>query len=232
MMTEVQSKQRFALIGTVLGLVNKDIPMVINNLKELDFFPPETNTTVIVEALNEALFKSTDGGEGSSLNFTKLNENLNSISRTLPLRLPPFYSLIIRTLTILEGLALSVDSEFRLIRGAYPFIAKQILTSNSPELQSLLRSVLLDSSGKIRWNKLEQFLSIASNADLATKGNFNALKRAQDRSDPVRTYTDTQIKSNFTTDATLQIIDFLTSDNGKFLREPLVDEVVDALGIE
>ena len=34
------------------------------------------------------------------------------------------YSLIIRTLTILEGLALYVDPDFRLVRGAYPFIGR------------------------------------------------------------------------------------------------------------
>ena len=118
-MAEVPSSQRFALIGTVIGLVNKDIPLVIDNLKTLQFLPPESDTTTIVTALNDALTSSTEFGEASSLNFTKLNQNLNNFSSSgvLPFRLPPFYSLIIRTLTILEGLALSVDKEFRLIRG-------------------------------------------------------------------------------------------------------------------
>lgn len=34
----------------------------------------------------------------------------------LTFRVPPFYSLIVRTLTILEGLALFVDPDFRLIK--------------------------------------------------------------------------------------------------------------------
>jgi predicted unusual protein kinase regulating ubiquinone biosynthesis (AarF/ABC1/UbiB family) len=51
---------------------------------------------------------------------------MNQLSDLLSFRIPPFYSLIVRTLTILEGLALSVDPDFRLIRGAYPFIAKQV----------------------------------------------------------------------------------------------------------
>ena len=36
----------------------------------------------------------------------------------LTFRVPPFYSLIVRTLTILEGLALFVDPDFRLIKVA------------------------------------------------------------------------------------------------------------------
>ena len=103
-MAEVPSQQRYALIGTVLGLVNKDIPLVINNLKLLDFFPPNAEQDLIVNALDTAIRNATVKGETSSLNFTKLNQNLESIKSVVPFRLPPFYSLIIRTLSILEGM--------------------------------------------------------------------------------------------------------------------------------
>lgn len=158
---------RFGLIGAVLGLVNKDIDMVITNMKELEFFPPETDTNAVVNALTNALLNSTEGGSASSLNFTRLNQNLEGISDQLPVRLPPFYTLIIRSLTILEGLAVFVDPSFRLIRGAYPFIARQILTSPSPEMNRLLQSLIVTTEGRIRWEKLEQFISISGNADAA-----------------------------------------------------------------
>ena len=167
---------RFGLIGSVLGLVNKDISMVITNMKELEFFPPDTDTTLMINALNNALMNSTEGGSASSLNFTRLNQNLEAISDLIPFRLPPFYTLIIRSLTILEGLAVFVDPSFRLIRGAYPFIARQILTNPSPEMTKLLQSLIVTSDGRIRWDKLEQFISISANADAAVQGNFQALK--------------------------------------------------------
>jgi predicted unusual protein kinase regulating ubiquinone biosynthesis (AarF/ABC1/UbiB family) len=230
MMAEVPAEQRYALFGTVLGLVNKDFPLVINSLKKLDFFPPETNEKEVVNALTTALMDSTQEGEASTLNFTRLNANINKISYKLPFRLPPFYSFIIRTLTILEGLALNVDPSFRLVRGAYPFIAKQILSDPSPQLVELLKSVLIDpSNGKIRWDKLEQFVSIASNADAAVAGDFSALKVAQNRSDIIRAVTGTQLEGNFTFDVTMQIMNFIFSDNGNFLLDPLVDEVVDTI---
>ena len=149
-------------------------------------------------------------------------------------QLPPFYTLIIRTLTILEGLALSVDPKFRLVKGAYPFIAKQILsnqgkTASSPlksaayteeremerereweregersgrgrgsgsaadrmawsaglgaasaegleasaEMNKLLTSIMINkNTGRIRWDKLEQFVSISANADKALAGTL------------------------------------------------------------
>jgi predicted unusual protein kinase regulating ubiquinone biosynthesis (AarF/ABC1/UbiB family) len=165
MMASVSAKRRYALIGAAIGLVNKEVGIVVRNLKSLEFFPPDTNTDTIIAALNIAIANSTEGGEGSTLNFTRLNQNLQSISSLLPFRLPPFYTLIVRTLTILEGLALYVDKDFRLVRGAYPFIAKQLLTSPSPELKELLQSIILDDNGRIRWERLEQFVSISSSAD-------------------------------------------------------------------
>jgi len=248
MMSSVSDANRYALIGTVLGLVNKDFELVIDNLKILDVLPDETKTDVVVDALSEALYNSTmTPGSTSSLNFTRLNQNLESISYLLPFRLPPFYTLIVRSLTILEGLALDVDPDFRLIKGAYPFVAKQIIgnTSPSPELIALIHKVILTENGRIRWNKLESFVSLAGSADKALAGNFQALKDAQEKSDLRRTYgaykqgtapkmdSDPQV-SVFSIDLLNDVLDFLLAEQGKFLREPLIDEIAEtteALGL-
>jgi len=229
MMAEVPSSKRYAMVGAVLGLVNKDISLTINSMNELEFFPADTDTNVIVGALTEALQNSTDEGESSSLNFTKLNSNLNRISDKLPFRLPPYYTLIIRSLTILEGLALFVDPNFRLIRGAYPFIARQILSEPSPEMGKLLRSILLTQDGHINWAQLEQFVSISSKADAAMGGDFKALQGAQARSDIGKIYQNKAEGEDLTLDVASQILDYLLSDRGAFLREPLVTDVADAL---
>ena len=262
MMSEVTSENRYALIGTVLGLVNKDFTLIVDSLKTLQLLPVGTDTNVVVNALTGALDDATGGGSGSNLNFTQLNTNLKGISYLLPISLPPYYTLIVRSLTILEGLALKVDSEFRLIKGAYPFIAKQILNNNknSPELQNLLKAVLLTPQGRIKWSKLEKFVNLAGAADKALDGDFQSLKRAQDASDIRREYgipinvagassstsssifDDSEVSSSSSSSGSsstrLEVIDavltYLISDNGAFLREPLISEIaetVDSLGL-
>ena len=42
-------------------------------------------------------------------------------------------------------------------------------------------------------------------------------------------HVGTQVDSNYTADAVVTIMDFLLSDSGKFLREPLINEIVDSL---
>ena len=48
MMSEVSASNRYALIGTVLGLVNNDLALVVDSLKTLDLLPDATDTPAVV----------------------------------------------------------------------------------------------------------------------------------------------------------------------------------------
>jgi predicted unusual protein kinase regulating ubiquinone biosynthesis (AarF/ABC1/UbiB family) len=183
----------------------------------------------------------------SKLNFTKLNQNIQEISYLLPVQIPPFYSLIVRTLTILEGmhpscclqkrrdvltganrllfsgLALGVDPDFRLIRGAYPYIANQILNSPTSDMRDLLRRVLIRPNGRIDWKRLEQLLTISR---AVRSRDYAELKKAQDRSDIRKSLLGEQEETTVTLDLALQVVNFLLSDTGAFLREALINELV------
>lgn len=50
-------------------------------------------------------------------------------------RVPAYYALILRSLTVLEGLALSADKEYKLLAKAYPYMAQRLLTDPAPELR-------------------------------------------------------------------------------------------------
>ena len=50
-------------------------------------------------------------------------------------RVPAYYALILRSLTVLEGLALSADREYKLLGRAYPYMARRLLTDPAPQLR-------------------------------------------------------------------------------------------------
>lgn len=52
-----------------------------------------------------------------------------------PRRVPAYYALILRSLTVLEGLALTADPNYKLIARAYPYMARRLLTDPAPELR-------------------------------------------------------------------------------------------------
>lgn len=49
--------------------------------------------------------------------------------------MPPYYALILRSLTVLEGLALTADPQYKLLAKAYPYMARRLLTDPAPELR-------------------------------------------------------------------------------------------------
>jgi aarF domain-containing kinase len=104
---------------------------------------------------------STGGtGKASDVNFARLQAELDEISRENVLRFstPPFFTIIIRSLTILEGVALTVDPKFRLVRGSYPYVLRQLLApgdnERTPEaLEKLLIRLLTVNGEGTSWSK-------------------------------------------------------------------------------
>lgn len=126
----VTNLDRYGLFGLVIGLQNKDLPLVTENLLKLGFLKDTTQLDQLVPRLRAALLNSTGGtGKASDVNFARLQAELDEISRenVLKFSTPPFFTIILRSLTILEGVALSVDPNFKLVRGSYPYVLRQLL---------------------------------------------------------------------------------------------------------
>lgn len=70
-------------------------------------------------------------------------DGLGGVLLRFPFRVPAYYALILRSLTVLEGLALQADARYKLLGKAYPYMARRLLTDPAPELR---RAPLLPSS--------------------------------------------------------------------------------------
>ena len=93
---------------------------------------------------------------------------MSGVMYKFPFRLPPYYALIIRSLLTLEGIALSVAPNFKILGAAYPYFAKRLMEDPDPQLRSSLKEMLFDNK-KFKWDRLEDLLSNAakqSNLDL------------------------------------------------------------------
>ena len=77
-----------------------------------------------------------------------------------PFRVPSRFALIIRAVVSQEGLALRLDPEFKILKIAYPYIAKKLLTDNSDEILDILLEVVFDKKGQIQIEKVESLLNI------------------------------------------------------------------------
>nr|WP_242024283.1 AarF/ABC1/UbiB kinase family protein [Trichocoleus sp. FACHB-591] len=202
MMSEVKPYQRYGLIEAVVHMVNRDFEGLAHDYVKLEFLTPETDLTPIIPALAN-VFSNALGASVAELNFKSITDEFSALMYEYPFRVPAYYALIIRSLVTLEGIAINVDPNFKVLSKAYPYVSKRLLTDPAPELRNSLRDLLF-KDGSFRWNRLE-----------------NLLKNARDSQD----YDLNQVMT--------QAVDFLFSERGVFIRNRLVDEIikgVDALG--
>ena len=72
--------------------------------------------------------------------------SLAEITFEFPFRIPPYSALIIRAVSVLEGIALVGNPQFAIVDEAYPYISKRLLTDDSPRLREALRYMVYGKS--------------------------------------------------------------------------------------
>ena len=198
MMSEVEPYQRYGLIEAIVHLVNRDFDGLAHDYVKLEFLTPDTDLTPIIPAF-ASVFNDALGASVAEINIKSITDQLSALMYEYPFTVPAYYALIIRSLVTLEGIAIQVDPEFKVLSKAYPYVAKRLLTDQSPQLRESLRDLLF-KDGSFRWNRLE-----------------NLLRNAQSNQD----YDLDQ--------ALDQAVDFLFSERGDFIRANLVNEIIKGL---
>lgn len=156
MMSETPEQARFAIIGHVVHMVNRDYEAMARDYYALDFLTPDVDVSPIVPALR-SFFDDALDATVSELNFKTLVDGLGAVFYQYPFNVPAYYALILRSLTVLEGLALYADPNFKVLAASYPYFAKRLLTDPNPYLRDALIELLF-KDGKFRWNRLENLL--------------------------------------------------------------------------
>ncbi|KAL2608261.1 hypothetical protein R1flu_026834 [Riccia fluitans] len=156
MMSETPQVARFAIIGHVVHLVNRDYDAMARDYYALDFLDPNVDVSPIVPELKN-FFDDVLEATVSELNFKTIVDGLGAVLYKYPFNVPAYYALILRSLTVLEGLALYTDPNFKVLAASYPYFAKRLLTDKNPYLRDALIELLF-KDGTFRWNRLENLL--------------------------------------------------------------------------
>ena len=135
------------------------------------------------------------------MDFKSVTDDMSGVMYKFPFRLPPYYALIIRSLLTLEGIALSVDPNFKILGAAYPYFERRLMEDPDPQLRESLKEMLFDNK-KFKWDRLEDLLSNA-----AKQSNLD-LEKLLD-----------------------EVINLLFSPNGGFLRNEIVEELTNQIDL-
>jgi predicted unusual protein kinase regulating ubiquinone biosynthesis (AarF/ABC1/UbiB family) len=198
MMSTILPYQRYGLVEAIVHLVNRDFDSLAYDYVKLDFLNEDTDLKPIIPALSN-VFGNALGASVAELNFKSITDQMSAMMYEFPFRVPAYYALIIRSMVTLEGIAIGIEPDFKVLSKAYPYVAKRLLTDPAPELRTSLRDLLF-KDGSFRWNRLENLLKNARNS---VDYDFPKLVN--------------------------QAVEYIFSDRGIFIRDRLVEEIISAV---
>jgi predicted unusual protein kinase regulating ubiquinone biosynthesis (AarF/ABC1/UbiB family) len=159
MMDSISDADRLTLTGAVVHLINRDFTGLAHDFVDLGFLNPNTDLTPIIPALEEVLGGALGDNVGS-FNFKAITDRFSELMYAYPFRVPARFALIIRAVVSQEGLAMRLDPSFRIIRVAYPYVARRLLAGDTAEMREKLLEVLFDREGRLQLQRLESLLAV------------------------------------------------------------------------
>ncbi len=191
MMDQLEEDTKETIASSVVQLINKDYQALANDFVKLGFLAPETDINPIIPALEKVLGAAVEQKVGD-FNFKTITDEFSELMYDYPFRVPAKFALIIRSLVTQEGLALSLNPNFKIVEVSYPYVARRLLTGESEALKRRLIDVLF-KHGKFQWQRLENLIQIAG-----SDSQFDLLPTAQ------------------------LGLQYLMSEDGKYLRRQLL----------
>lgn len=159
MMDQLDQETKETLVDAVVYLINQDFDRLGLAFVKLGFLTPETELGPIIPALKRVLGDAM-GAKVQEFNFKTITDQFSELMYDYPFRVPAKFALIIRSLVTQEGLALSLNPDFKIVDVAYPYVARRLLLGETPALRQRLLEVIF-KDGQLQWQRLENMLAIA-----------------------------------------------------------------------
>lgn len=214
MMGEFEQELRDGFIEACLHLVNRDFVALSKDFVTLGLLPPTADKEAVTNALT-GVFQNAVARGVRNVSFGDLLGNLGTTMYKFKFQIPSYFSLVIRSLAVLEGIAIGLNPDYKVLGSTYPWIARKVLSDSSPKLKSSLQALLYED-GSFRVDRLESLLT----ESLRARTEKALIKR--------------QVEGNDSRMVVKQILSFTLTEKGSFVREIMLEEFskgVDALGL-
>lgn len=214
MMGEFKQELREGFIEACLHLVNRDFDALAKDFVTLGLLPPTAQKDEVTKALTGVFQNAVDRGV-RNISFGDLSGNLGRTMYSFKFQIPSYFSLVIRSLAVLEGIAISFNPNYKVLSSSYPWIARKVLSDSSPQLQSTLRT-LLYKDGVFRIDRLESLLTESL------------------RAQPEASVVGKQVANTDSSTAVKQVLSFALNEKSAYVREIILQEFakgIDALGL-
>ncbi|KAL7228702.1 hypothetical protein ACSBR2_007412 [Camellia fascicularis] len=162
LLCRMQKKHQLAMLASIVHIVNGDWASLVLALTDMDVVRPGTNIRLVTMDLEDALGEVEFKDGIPDVKFSRVLGKIWSVAFKYHFRMPPYYTLVLRSLASLEGLAVAADPNFKTFEAAYPYVVQKLLTDNSADTRRILHSVVLNRRKEFQWQKLSLFLRVGT----------------------------------------------------------------------
>jgi len=161
LVAEIPAPDREAMVAATIHLANKNWSAVVEDFVALGFLPADCDRRVIIPVMDRVLSPYLRGGGAKAYNFQALSQELLAVTLEIPFSVPPYMSLLARSVATLEGIALAGDPDYQMVAQAYPFVVRKVLKGGSRGTAAVLREILYDADGNLQSARLSSLLNAA-----------------------------------------------------------------------
>merc|ERR1711941_138158 len=133
------------LTTSIVHLLTGNFPELLQDGIKLGFLPEDVNKSdllpkgfskgwhKVTEVLNQGFANGLSVQE-KRVYFQTISNDLNDIFFEFPFSVPPYFALMTRALTVLEGIALKSDPKFDIFKAAWPYASRRAVTLFGPDV--------------------------------------------------------------------------------------------------
>ncbi|XP_061996446.1 uncharacterized protein LOC133714364 [Rosa rugosa] len=213
LLCQMEKRHQYAMLASIVHIVNGDWASLVQCLTEMDVVRPGTNIRRVTMDLEYDLGEVEFRDGVPDVKFSRVLGKIWSLAFKYHFRMPPYYSLVLRSLASFEGLAVAGDRNFKTFEAAYPYVVRKLLTENSAATRKILHSVVFNKKKEFQWQKLALFLKVG-----ATRKGLNG--SIASKLDTSHDYLPT--RDNGEIDVANLVLKLLPSKDGVVLRRLLM----------
>lgn len=207
LVAQVPQSDRDIIVAAVVHLGTQNWDGLIDDFVRLGFLAEDTDRGSLIPILQRILGPYLKGGGAQSMknaNFQALSQDLLKVNLEVRFSIPPYISLLARSVATLEGMALQGDPGYQIVAQAYPFVVRKLLKNENRQSFSALRELLYDPvTRRLRPQRLSTMLqaSLGVVADSSSRSGFIDFDSAPEEGAPIS-----------------EVVQFLLSPQAKNLR--------------
>lgn len=160
---DIPREYALTLLEYIAHLSVGDWDSLVDDLVALGFVDSVDNKQALVGPLGAILTQLTAGGGARKVNIAVVMDEIEKMTQLYEFKVPPYFALILRTFSVIEGIALQSDPDYSIIKECLPYLSRRLLTDDDPRARAALKELLFAKGDHISLDRIELLAKGLSN---------------------------------------------------------------------